>query len=72
MNNGADCGMVGEGGFLLGIIDCGYGGKELFFWVCLLQSLEDLGWFESRIGKLLHFLLSLIVKFSVDYMSSWI
>ena len=72
MNHWTDGCSVGEGGFLLGIIDCGYGGKELFLWVCLLQSLEDLGWFESRIRKLLHFLLSLIVKFSVDYMSSWI
>ena len=72
MDNWTEGYTVGEGGFLLGIVDCGYGGKELFFWVFLLQGLEDLGRLESRIGELLDFLVSFIVELSVDDMASWI
>ena len=42
MHNRTDGSLVGEGGFLLGIIDCADGGEEIFFWVSFLQGLEDL------------------------------
>jgi len=72
MENWTEGCTVGEGGFLLGIVDCEYVGKELFFWVFLLQGLEDLGRLESRIGEFLDFLVSFIVELSVDDMASWI
>ena len=50
MNHRNDGCLVGEGGFLFCVVDCADGGEELFFWVILLQCLEDLGRFESRIG----------------------
>ena len=58
--------------FFFCLVDFVDGGQHLFFWVSLLQCLEDLGRFESRIGELLHFLKRFIVKFSVDDMGSWI
>ena len=72
MNNGTDSCSVGEGGFLFCSVDSTDGGQELFFWVSLLQSLENLGGLESRISKLLHFLLSFIVKLSVNDVGSGI
>ena len=70
MNHWTDGCSVGEGRFLFSVVDCADGGKEIFFWVILLQCLEDSGSFESRISYLLHFLQRLLVEFSVGDMGS--
>ena len=40
MNHWTDGCLVGEGGFLFGVVDCADGGKKIFFWVRIQEGLS--------------------------------